>query len=184
RFSLRFDQSGSRFILEEWRPTTVRQRLRIHPPSQNFTSVYLTYSLRNSLLNTLIFKGCHRLFKWAMHAGFFVSTWGGKVSLISHLTPQVSPRVYSPRNCQHDSSIQIKVTIITRYNIIELLTMAYSYDLCRSLQYQQQSQVYLLMYTNVRSVHSTYHVCEKASQKVCVCVCVFCLGLVIIVSVI
>src|SRR4029434_6506306 len=55
----------------------MRQRLRIHPPSQNFTSVYLTCSLRNSLLNTLISKGCYRLFKWAMHAGFFVSTWGG-----------------------------------------------------------------------------------------------------------
>src|SRR4029434_9739950 len=31
--------------------------------------------------------------------------------------------------------IQIKVTIMTRYNIIDLLTMAYSYDLCWSLQH-------------------------------------------------
>src|SRR4029434_734321 len=68
-------------------------------------------------------------------------------SLISHLTPQVSPRVYSPRNCLHASSIQIKVTIITRYNIIELLTMAYSYDLCRSLH----SPFLRLYVLNIRS---------------------------------
>src|SRR4029434_10643930 len=37
-------------------------------------------------------KGCYRLFKWAMHAGFFVSTWGEGESLVSHLTTQVSPK--------------------------------------------------------------------------------------------
>src|SRR4029434_4545956 len=97
-----FDQSGSRCILEEWRPTTVRQRLRIHPPLQNFTSAYLTYSLRNSLLNTLISKGCYRLFKWAMGAGFFVSTWGGGKTNVAPHSPGQN-QVYSPRNCLHAS---------------------------------------------------------------------------------
>ena len=97
RFSLRFDQSGFRFILEEWRPTTVRQRLS--DPS-SLTGLHLSisdYSLRNSLLNTLISKGCYRLFKWAMHAGFFVSTWGGRWE--SNITPHSpgQPKVYSPR---------------------------------------------------------------------------------------
>src|SRR4029434_2720038 len=72
------NQDSGLFLKNGGRPF-MRQRLRIHPPSQNFTSVYLTCSLRNSLLNTLISKGCYRLFKWAMHAGFFVSTWGGRV---------------------------------------------------------------------------------------------------------
>src|SRR4029434_8480688 len=70
-------QSGFRFILEEWRPTTVRQRLE--DPS-SLTGLHLSisdYPLRDSLLNTLLFKGCYRLFKWAMGAGLFVSTGQG-----------------------------------------------------------------------------------------------------------
>src|SRR4029434_10455433 len=92
------------------------------------------YPLRDSLLNTPISKGCYRLFKWAMHAGFFVSTWGGGgESLVSHLTTQVSPKYIHQGKSTHG---RIKVTIITRYNIIDLLTIAYSYDLCWSLHMQ------------------------------------------------
>src|SRR4029434_5974324 len=82
----------SGFNLEEWRPTIVRQRLE--DPS-SLTGLHLSiadYPLRDSLLNTLISKGCCRLFKWAMGAGLFVSTWGGR----SHLTPQVRDKEYSP----------------------------------------------------------------------------------------
>ena len=49
-------QDSGLFLKNGGRPF-VRQRLRIHPPSQNFTSAYLTCSLGNSLLNTLTLRG-------------------------------------------------------------------------------------------------------------------------------
>src|SRR4029434_8623342 len=78
----------------------VRQRLRIHPPSQNFTSVYLTFSLGNSLLNTLTLRGVTVYSNGPWVQGSLSRPGGGGESLLSHLTPQVSPRVYSPSKVQ------------------------------------------------------------------------------------
>ena len=47
-------------------------------------------------------KGCYRLFKWAMHAGFFVSTWGGGETNVAPHSPGQN-QVYSPWNCLHAS---------------------------------------------------------------------------------
>src|SRR4029434_826471 len=88
-------QDSGLFLKNGGRPF-MRQRL-IHPPSQNFTSVFLTCSLQNSMLNTPISKGCSRLFKWAMHAGFFVSTWGGgRGEQSSTATPRAKTRGFPP----------------------------------------------------------------------------------------
>src|SRR4029434_6417017 len=57
--------------------TFVRQRLS--DPS-SLTELHLSISdlfLEEQSVKYTISKGCHRLFKWAMHAWFFVSTWGG-----------------------------------------------------------------------------------------------------------
>src|SRR4029434_3440897 len=85
-FSLRFDQSGFRFILEEWRPTICETETE--DPS-SLTELILIISdvfLCEQSVKYTDIKGCHRLFKWATHAGFFVSTWGGgETNVAPHL---------------------------------------------------------------------------------------------------
>src|SRR4029434_4378266 len=106
---------------------------QIHPPSQDFTSAYLICSLGNSLLNTLYLRGVTVYSNGPWVQGSLSRPGGeGETNVAPHSPGQ--NQVYSPRNCPHARGIQTKVTIITRYNIIELLTMAYSYDLCRPLQ--------------------------------------------------
>ena len=94
-------QDSGLFLKNGGRPF-VRQRLS--DPS-SLTELHLSisdYPLRDSLLNTLTSKGCYRLFKWAMHAGFFVSTWGGGETNVAPHSPGQN-QVYSPWNCLHAS---------------------------------------------------------------------------------
>src|SRR4029434_4866896 len=112
---LRFVSHGFRFILEEWRPTTVRQRLEDPPSLSEFhLSISELFLQRQSIKYTDI-KACYRQFNWAMLAGFFVSTWGGGETNVAPHSPGQN-QVYSPWNCPHSRGIQTKVTIITRHN--------------------------------------------------------------------
>src|SRR4029434_5870217 len=142
-------QDSGLFLKNGGRPF-VRQRLS--DPS-SLTGLHLSISdlfLGEQSVKYTISKGCHRLFKWAMHAGLFVSTCGGGggESLVSHLTyPGQRQRIFTKQSPLMASYIQIKVTNMTRYNIIYLLTMAYSYDLCWSLH----SPFLRLYVLNIRS---------------------------------
>src|SRR4029434_6534806 len=98
-------QDSGLFLKNGGRPF-MRQRLRIHPPSQNFTSVYLTCSLRNSRLNTLTLRGVTVYSNGPCMQGS-LSRPGGEVRPMSHLTyPGQRQRIFTKQGplMAHDSS--------------------------------------------------------------------------------
>src|SRR4029434_7581845 len=69
-------QDSGLFLKNGGRPF---MRQRLSDPS-SLIELHLSISdlfLEEQSVKYTISKGCHRRFKWAMHAGFFVSTWGG-----------------------------------------------------------------------------------------------------------
>ena len=94
-------QDSGLFLKNGGRPF-VRQRLS--DPS-SLTELHLSISdlfLGEQSVKYTDIKGCYRLFKWAMHAGFFVSTWGGGETNVAPHSPGQN-QVYSPWNCLHAS---------------------------------------------------------------------------------
>ena len=94
-------QDPGLFLKNGGRPL-VRQRLS--DPS-SLTELHLSISdlfLGEQSVKYTDIKGCYRLFKWAMHAGFFVSTWGGGETNVAPHSPGQN-QVYSPWNCLHAS---------------------------------------------------------------------------------
>src|SRR4029434_10777486 len=80
------------------------------------------YPFRDSLLNTLILRGLrgvavYSYMQWSQGPLSRPGGGGGESNVTPHSPGQ--NQVYSPRKCLHASGIQIKVTIMTRYNIID-----------------------------------------------------------------
>ena len=94
---LRFVSHGFRFILEQWRPTLLRQRLEDSP---SLTELHLSISKsssKDSLLNTLNL-GVLLSIQIVPRDKALCVDLGGKVRAI--ITPHSpgQPKVYSPRN--------------------------------------------------------------------------------------
>ena len=75
---------------------------QIHPPSQNFTSAYLTCSLGNSLLNTLTLRGVTVYSNGPCMQGSLSRPGGGGETNVAPHSPGQN-QVYSPWNCLHAS---------------------------------------------------------------------------------
>ena len=77
----------------------VRQRLS--DPS-SLTELHLSISdlfLGEQSVKYTDIKGCRRLFKWDMHAGFFVSTWGGgETNVAPHLPRSETKNIHQAKS--------------------------------------------------------------------------------------